>query len=174
MNNIEAASHDLAQAQSTLADATAKAISTADTLNVLNGRLAAKQQDLAAIQARRLSGDEGDSDAAMAQLISLDVAALDPLVGAANTAHQAAVLAQQEAQQQVQAAGASLERAQAAAGATALEARLHELENLLLNGIGQLYQLKKVATNSLHVHGATLFNVSARLQRFIQTGVLPV
>ncbi len=173
MTPIEAASHDLAQAQSTLADATAKAVGTADTLNVLTGRLAAKQQDLSAIQARRLNGDEGDSDAPMAQLITLDIAGIEPLVASASAAHQSAVLAQQEAQQQVQHAGTALERAQAAAGATALEERLRELETLLMTGIGQLYHLKKVATNSLHVHGTTLFNVSPRLQRFIQTGVLP-
>ena len=172
MNNIEAAAHDLTRAQSELEGATTIAEKTGDTLITLQGRLTAKQQDLAAIQQRRLSGDEIESDAALAQLLSLDIAGLEPLVGHAHAQHQTAIQAQQQAQNAVGQAQQVFERAQAGEATRPLEARLRELETLLLTGISQLHQLKKAATGSLHIHGATLFNVSPRLVRFISQGVL--
>ena len=172
MNNIEAAAHDLTRAQSELEGATAQAERTSSALNVLQARLAAKQNDLTAIQARRLSGDEIESDAALAQLLSLDIAGLEPLVGHAHAQHQTAIQAQQQAQNAVGQAQQVFERAQAGESARLLEARLHELETLLLTGIADLDILKKRATGSIHIHGETLYRFSDRLKRFLQQGVL--
>jgi hypothetical protein len=171
--SIEHAATELTQSQSALEEATAQAERTVSALNILQARLACKQNDLTAIHARRLSGEEAESDAALAQLISMDIAGLEPLVGAAHAAHQSAQEGVQQAQSAIGQAQAGFERAQAQEQATALEARLRELEELLMAGISQLYQLKKVATNSLHVHGTTLFAVSPRLARFMSQGVLP-
>lgn len=170
--SIEHAATELTQSQSVLEEATANAERTASALNVLQARLAAKQNDLTAIQARRLAGEEAESDAALAQLISMDIAGLEPLVGAAHAAHQSACEAQQQAQNAIGQAQQAFERAQAQEQAVQLEQRLRELETLLLNGVAQLHTLKKTATQSIHIHGPSVFNFSTRLTRFIQTGVL--
>ena len=172
MNPLEAAATDLTRAQSELADATSNAERTASALVVLQGRLAAKQQDLANLRDRRLAEQEQESDAALAQLLALDIAGLEPLVGSAHAAHQAAQEASQQAQNALSYVQAQFERETAAEQATTLEKRLRELETMLLNGIAQLHTLKKVATGSLHIHGPTIFNFAPRLTRFIQTGVL--
>lgn len=172
MNPLEAAASTLTHAQSVLEEATAQAERTVSALNVLQGRLAAKQNDLTAIQSRRLSGEEAESDAALAQLISMDIAGLEPLVGSAHAAHQSACEAVQQAQSAIGQAQQAFERAQAQQQAEQLEARLRELEAMLLNGIAQLHTLKKTATQSIHVHGPSVFNFAPRLTRFIQTGVL--
>ena len=121
---------------------------------------------------RRLDGGELDEDGPMVHLLQLDIAGLEPLVASAQARQQAAVEAQQHCQQQVQRCQQALERAQAQEAATALEARLRELESLLLSGIAELHILKKAATGSIHIHGPTLFNFSQSMRRFIQTGVL--
>jgi hypothetical protein len=173
MNHIEAAATDLTAAASALEEASSQAERTVSALNVLQARLAAKQNDLTAIQARRLSGEESESDAALAQLISMDISGLEPLTGSAHAAHMAAQEAVQSAQNAVSQSQQAYERAQAQEQAVQLESRLRELEELLMNGIQQLHTLKKAASGSIHVHGQSLFAVSARLQRFLQTGVLP-
>lgn len=170
--NLEHAATDLTRAQSELEGVTSVAEKTGDALGVLQARLTAKQEDLATIQQRRLSGDDAESDAALAQLLALDISGLEPLVGNAHAQYQAAIEAQQQAQNTVGQAQQVFERAQAGDAARLLEARLHELENLLLTGIAQLHVLKKAATGSIHIHGQTVFSFSPRLTRFIQTGVL--
>ena len=163
---------DFAQAQNELATATTAAEKANADLSVLQARLAEKQQSLAMIQQRRIDGGGSNEDAPMVHLLQLDIAGLEPLVAAAQTRQQAAVEAQQHCQQQVQQAQVALERATALEAAQALEARLRELETLLLSGIAELHVLKKAATGSIHVHGQTLFNFSQPMRRFIANGVL--
>ena len=164
--------YDFAAAQNELATANIAVGKTSADLSALQARLAEKQQSLAMIQQRRLDGGELDTDAPTIHLLTLDIAGLEPLVAAAQARQQAAVEAQQHCQQQVQHAQIALERAQAYEAATALEARLRELESLLLSGIAELHILKKAATGSIHIHGQTLFNFSQQMRRFISTGVL--
>lgn len=163
---------DFAAAQNELATANTAAEKTALELNALQSRLAEKQQALSMIQQRRLDGGELESDGPTIHILTLDIAGLEPLVASAQTRAQSAAEAQQQAQQQVQHCQQALERAQAHEAAQALEARLHELETLLLDGIAQLHVLKKTATKSIHIHGQTLYDFSQKTRRFIQTGVL--
>ncbi len=172
MNHIEAAATELTHAQSELEGATTIAEKTGDTLIALQSRLSSKQNDMANLRSRRLAEQEQESDAALAQLLSLDIAGLEPLVGNAHAQHQVAIEAQQQAQNAVGQAQQVFERAQAGEAAQALEARLHELEGLLLSGIADLDVLKKKATGSIHIHGETLYRFSDRLKRFLQQGVL--
>jgi len=164
--------YDLAAAESALATANTAAEKTALELNALQSRLSEKQQALNMIQQRRIDGGELDEDAPMVHLLKLDIAGLEPLVASARDRQQAACEAQQAAQQQVQQCQQALERAQAQEAAQALEARLRELEALLMSGIAELLILKKAATGSIHVHGPTLFNFSQSMRRFIATGIL--
>ena len=163
---------DFAAAQSELAAANTAAEKANADLSALQARLAEKNQALSMIQQRRLDGGGSDEDAPIVHLLQLDIAGLEPLVAAAQARHQSAVEGQQVAQQQVQQAQVALERATAQEAATALEARLRELEALLLSGIAELHVLKKAATGSLHVHGQTLYDFSQKTRRFISTGVL--
>ena len=163
---------DFAQAQNELAAANTAVEKANAELSGLQARLAEKNQSLNMIGQRRLDGGGSDEDAPMVHLLQLDIAGLEPLVTAAQTRHQSAVEALQAAQQQVQRCQQALERAQAYEAAAALEARLRELETLLLSGIAELHILKKAATGSIHVHGPTLFNFSQQMRRFIATGVL--
>ena len=163
---------DFAQAQNELATATTAAEKANADLSVLQARLAEKQQSLAMIQQRRIDGGGSNEDAPMVHLLQLDIAGLEPLVAAAQTRQQSASTALQAAQQQVQHCQQALERATALEAAQALEARLRELENLLLSGIAELHVLKKTATGSIHVHGPSLYNFSQQMRRFISTGVL--
>ena len=172
MNHIEAAATELTHAQAELEGATSIAEKTGDTLITLQGRLSSKQNDMANLRSRRLAEQEQESDAALAQLLALDISGLELLVGNAHAQHDAATVAHQQAQNAVSLAQQGYERATAHEAAQALEARLHELENLLMTGIAQLHVLKKAATGSLHVHGAHLFAVSPRLVRFATQGVL--
>ena len=171
MNPAHTAS-DLATAQADHSDAAAAAEKCSDTFAALNARMAEKQQALNIIQQRRLDGGECDGDAPMIALLQLDLSGLQPLVETARTQHQAAVEALQAAQITVQQCQVAHDRATAETAAQALEAQLHNLENLLLSGIADLDILKKKATGSLHVHGETLFRFSDRLKRFLQQGVL--
>ena len=164
--------YDLAAAQNTLAAATTTAEKAAADLTALQSRLAEKQQSLAMIQQRRIDGGELESDGSTIHLLMLDIAGLEPLVASARDRQQSAVEGQQAAQMAVQQAQIALERATALEAAQALEARLRELETLLLSGISELHTLKKAATGSIHVHGPTLFNFSQSMRRFIGTGVL--
>ena len=164
--------YDFAAAESALATATATVDKANTELSTLQSRLAEKQQALAMIQQRRIDGGGSDEDAPVVHLLQLDIAGLEPLVAGARDRQQAACEALQHCQQQVQHCQQALERATALEAATALENKLRELESLLLSGIAELHTLKKAATGSIHVHGATLFNVSDRLKRFLATGVL--
>ena len=163
---------DFAQAQNELATATTAAEKANADLSALQARLAEKQQALNMIAQRRVDGGGSNEDAPVVHLLQLDIAGLEPLVASAHARQQSACEASQAAQMAVQQAQIALERAQAYEAATALESRLRELEKMLLNGISELHILKKTATGSIHVHGATLFNVSDRLKRFLATGVL--
>ena len=163
---------DFAQAQNELAAANTAVEKANADLSVLQARLAEKNQSLNMIGQRRIDGGGSDEDAPMVHLLQLDIAGLEPLVAGARDRQQAACEALQHCQQQVQQAQVALERAQAYEAATALEARLRELENLLLSGIAELHVLKKAATGSIHIHGQTLFNFSQQMRRFISTGVL--
>ena len=164
--------YDFAAAESALAAASNAAEKANADLSALQARLAEKQQALALIQQRRLDGGELESDGPTIHLLTLDIAGLEPLVVAARARHQSAVEAQQQAQMAVQHSQQALERAQAHEAAQALEARLRELETLLLSGIAELHVLKKAATGSIHIHGQTLFNLSPQMRRFIANGVL--
>ena len=170
--SIQHTAADLAQAQTDYADTAAAAEKAADLFAGLNARVAEKQQALQQIQQRRLSGEEADSDAATANLLQLDLDGLQPLVDRAKGQHQAAVESLQTAQVLLQQCQARHEAATAETAAQALEAQLHNLENLLLSGIADLDLLKKKATGSLHIHGETLYRFSDRLKRFLQQGVL--
>ena len=164
--------YDLAAAESALATANTAAEKATTELSTLQARLAEKQQALAMIQQRRLDGGELDTDAPTIHLLTLDIAGLEPLVAGARDRQQSAVEALQQAQMAVQHCQQALERAQAYEAAQALEARLRELEALLMSGIAELHVLKKAATGSIHIHGQTLFNFSQQMRRFISTGVL--
>lgn len=155
-----------------LAAAEKKLPATQLAARAAQAQLAEKQQALAMVQQRRLDGGELESDAPTIHLLALDIAGLEPLVAGAQARQQSTVEGQQAAQMAVQQAQVALERATALEAAQALEARLRELENLLLSGIAELHVLKKTATGSIHVHGPTLFNFSQQIRRFIGTGVL--
>ena len=163
---------DLAQAQADHADAVIAVEKRSDTFAALQARLNEKQQSLGIIQQRRIDGGECDSDAPTIALLQLDCEGLRPLVARAQEQHQAACEALQAAQITVQQCQAAHDRATAETAAQALEARLHELEGLLLSGIADLDVLKKKATGSIHIHGETLYRFSDRLKRFLQQGVL--
>ena len=164
--------YDFAAAESALATANTTTEKAAAELSALQARLAEKNQSLAMIQQRRLDGGELESDGSTIHLLMLDIAGLEPLVASARDRQQSACEAQQQAQMAVQQAQVALERAQALEAATALEARLRELEALLMSGIAELHTLKKAATGSIHVHGQTLYDFSQKTRRFIQTGVI--
>ena len=164
--------YDFAAAESALAAATNTAEKANADLTALQSRLSEKQQSLAMIQQRRIDGGGSNEDAPMVHLLQLDIAGLEPLVAGARYRQQSAVEGQQAAQMAVQQCQQALERAQAQEAAMALEARLRELESLLLSGIAELHVLKKTATGSIHIHGQTLFNFSQQMRRFIATGVL--
>ena len=164
--------YDFAQAQNELATANTTAEKTALELSALQSRLTEKQQALAMIQQRRIDGGELENDAPTIHLLQLDISGLEPLVASAQTRHQSAVEAQQAAQMAVQHSQVALERATALEAAQALEARLRELENLLMSGIAELHVLKKTATGSIYIHGQTLYDFSQKTRRFLQTGVL--
>ena len=164
--------YDFAAAESALAAATNTSEKANADLTALQSRLSEKQQSLAMIQQRRIDGGGSNEDAPMVNLLQLDIAGLEPLVAGARYRQQSAVEGQQAAQMAVQQCQQALERAQAQEAAMALEARLRELESLLLSGIAELHTLKKAATGSIHIHGPTLFNFSQSMRRFLQTGVL--
>ena len=164
--------YDFAAAESALSAANTAAEKATTELSTLQARLAEKQQALNMIQQRRIDGGELDTDAPTIHLLTLDIAGLEPLVAAAQARQQAAVEAQQQAQMAVQHSQVALERATALEAAQALEARLRELESLLLSGIAELHVLKKAATGSIHIHGQTLYDFSQKTRRFIATGVL--
>ena len=172
MNPFESAAFDLAQAQSETGKAGTAAAVAAEKLNALEARILEKQTALAVIQNRRMNGAEIDSDAPQVALLTLDLAGLAELAVSARTAHSAAVDAENQAQQQERRCKKAYDRAVAGQQAATLEARLRELEEMLLNGIGELDVLKKKTTGSLHVHGETLYRFSDRLKRFIAQGVL--
>ena len=163
---------DFAQAQNELAAANTAVEKTNADLTALQARLSEKNQSLSMIQQRRIDGGELENDGPTIHLLALDIAGLEPLVASALARQQAACEALQAAQQQVQHCQQALERAQAHEAAQALEARLRELEALLMSGIAELHILKKAATGSIHIHGPTLFNFSQSMRRFIGTGVL--
>ena len=164
--------YDLAAAEHAFNAANTAAEKATTELSALQARLAEKQQALAMIQQRRLDGGELESDGGIIHLLALDISGLEPLVASAQVRQQSACEVLQHCQQQVQRCQQALERAQAYEAAAALEARLRELENLLLSGIAELHVLKKAATGSIHIHGQTLFNFSQQMRRFIGTGVL--
>ena len=164
--------YDLAAAQNTLTAATTTAEKAAAELSALQARLDEKQQAISMIAQRRLDGGELESDGPTIHLLALDIAGLEPLVASAQTRHQSAVEALQQAQITLQQAQIAHDRATAETAAVALESRLHELEKMLLSGIAELHTLKKKASGSLHVHGPSLFNFSQQMRRFIATGVL--
>ena len=164
--------YDFAAAESALSAANATTEKANADLTALQSRLTEKQQALAMVQQRRLDGGELESDAPTIHLLTLDIAGLEPLVAGAQARQQSAVEALQATQMAVQHCQQALERATALEAAQALESRLRELETLLLSGIAELHVLKKAATGSIHVHGASLFNFSQQMRRFIATGVL--
>ena len=164
--------YDFAAAESALTNATAAAEKATTELSTLQSRLAEKNQSLNMIRQRRIDGGELESDGSTIHLLMLDIAGLEPLVASARDRQQSAVEGQQAAQMAVQQCQQALERAQAQEAATALEARLRELESLLLSGIAELHVLKKAATGSIHIHGPSLYNFSQKTRRFIGTGIL--
>ena len=168
----QAQAYDFAAAESALSAANTAAEKANADLSALQSRLSEKQQALAMIQQRRLDGGVLESDGPTIHLLQLDIAGLEPLVASARDRQQSAVEAQQQAQMAVQHAQIALERATALEAAQALEARLRELETLMMNGIAELHVLKKKATGSIHIHGPTLYNFSQPMRRFISTGVL--
>ena len=171
MNTIHTAS-DLAHSQSELETAQTDAEKTSAALSALETRISEKQQALNIIQQRRIEGGDCDSDAPTVALLALDIEGLQPLIETARVQYQTAVEAHQQALILLQQAQVAHEKATAETAAQALEARLRELETLLITGIQQLHVLKKVATGSIHIHGATLFNINPRITRFLATGVL--
>ena len=172
MNMIEVAAFGLTHALSALEESTSAAERTGSAHAILQARLTAKQQDMTNLRDRRLAEQEQESDAALASLLALDIASLEPLVGSAHAAHKTSCEVQQQAQNAVSQAQQAYERAQAGDQAVQLEARLRELENLLMSGIAQLHEFKKAATGSIRIHGQSVFAVSPRLARFMQNGVM--
>ena len=172
MNAIEAASYELAQAQSEVAKAAPATAAAVEKLNEIEARILEKQTALAVIQNRRMNGAEIDSDAPQVALLTLDLAGLEELAVSARTAHSAAVAAEQEAQQQERRCKKAYDRAVAGEQATALLDRLRELEARLMAGIGELHELRKLETGSNFIHGQSLYRFSQRLERFQQQGVL--
>ena len=171
MNTVHTAS-DLAHAQSELEAAQLAAEKASSTVAALETRIAEKETALDVIRQRRIEGNEIDSDAPTTHLLQLDISGLRPLVETARVQYRTAAQAHQQALILLQQAQVAHEKATAETAAQALEARLRELETLLITGIQQLHVLKKAATGSIHIHGATLFNINPRITRFLATGVL--
>ena len=164
--------YDVAAAESALSAANNAVEKANADLSVLQARLSEKNQSLSMIQQRRIDGGELESDGPTIHTLTLDIAGLEPLVASAQTRQQSAAESLQQAQITLQQAQTAHDRATALEAAQALEARLHELETLLLDGIAQLHVLKKTATKSIHIHGQTLYDFSQKTRRFIATGVL--
>ena len=171
MNAIEAASYELAQAQSEVAKA-GPTTAAAEKLNGIEARILERQTALVVIQNRRMNGAESDSDAPHVALLTLDLAGLEEIAASARTAHSAAVAAEQEALKREQHCQKAYDRAVAGQQATALLDRLHELEARLMAGIGELHELRKLETGSNFIHGQSLYRFSSRLERFQSQGVL--
>ena len=171
MNTIHTAS-DLAHAQSELEATQVAAEKAGSAVAALETRIAEKETALDVIRQRRIEGNEIDSDAPTTHLLQLDISGLRPLVETARVQYQTAAQAHQQALILLQQCQVAHEKATAETAAQALEARLRELETLLISGIQQLHVLKKAATGSIHIHGATLFNINPRITRFLATGVL--
>ena len=171
MNTIHTAS-DLAHAQSELEATQVAAEKAGSAVAALETRVSEKETALAIVRNRRIEGNEIDSDAPTIHLLQLDISGLRPLVESARVQYQTAAQAHQQAQILVQQCEKAHDRATAESAAQALEAQLHNLENLLLSGIADLDILKKKASGSIHIHGATLYRFSDRLKRFLQQGVL--
>ena len=171
MNTIHTAS-DLAHAQSELEATQVAAEKAGSAVAALETRIAEKETALDVIRQRRIEGNEIDSDAPTTHLLQLDISGLRPLVETARVQYQTAAQAHQQALILLQQCQVAHEKATAETAAQALEARLRELETLLITGIQQLHVLKKAATGSIHIHGATLFNINPRITRFLATGVL--
>ena len=171
MNTIHTAS-DLAHAQSELEATQVAAEKAGSAVAALETRIAEKETALDVIRQRRIEGNEIDSDAPTIHLLQLDISGLRPLVETARVQYQTAAQAHQQALILLQQCEKAHDRAVAGQAAQALEARLRELETLLITGIQQLHVLKKAATGSIHIHGATLFNINPRITRFLATGVL--
>ena len=172
MNSIEAASYELAQSQQEAAKAAQATNTASQTLTGLESRIAEKQMALDVIKARRLEGGELDSDIPHCNLLTLDIQGLQELLTCARTAHQTAVEAEIQAQQQEQHCQRTYDRAVAGQQATALLERLRDLEARLMAGIGELHTLRKIETGSNFVHGQSLYRFSPRLERFQSQGVL--
>ena len=171
MNTVHTAS-DLAHAQSELEATQVAAEKAGSAVAALETRVSEKETSLAIVRNRRIEGNELDSDAPTTHLLQLDLDGLRPLVETARVQYQTAAQAHQQALILLQQCEKAHDRAVAGQAAQALEARLRELETLLITGIQQLHVLKKAATGSIHIHGATLFNINPRITRFLATGVL--
>ena len=173
MNSIEVASYELAQAQQEAAKATQITNAASATLTGLESRIAEKQMALDVIKARRLeTGQELDSDAPTAHLLTLDIQGLQELLTSATVAHQTAREAEIQAQNAEAHCQRTYDRAVAGQQATALLDRLHDLEARLMAGIGELHELRKIETGSNFIHGQSLYRFSQRLERFQSQGVL--
>ena len=137
------------------------------------GRLDALQFELSAIAERRQGGAAEDSDAARVHLLKLDIEGLAPLVNQATQAAQVARQAVDEAHNWLSVAQGELTRATFNEQAEALENRLHEIEALLCQGIGQLVRLKRQANPRFVAVASQVYQLAAPLDRFAKYGQLP-
>ena len=169
---IDSYAHALAVAQQTALDTAHSAAQAQAKAVLLQSRLTAKQTALAAIQHRRLTGTEADTDAAEIVALTLDCDGLAPLLAQARQDAQAAQATAQAATNAVSQAQTAWQRAVAQADAAALEARLRELEVVFAHGLRRLASLKANAHGTLAT-GQALYRLGDPLDRFFRLGVTP-
>lgn len=168
----------IATAQAALDEATAAHQTAQEKEQRIKARLKALADERAAIQKSRDGGaqDEATDEkhASRLALITADLERLGELLEPAAEATRAAGQAVAGATMRLRQANIEHEQHVAGLAAAALEARLRELEGLLMRGIGELASLKRTAAGGRDVlHGAQIFQPAAALTRFIVGGQVP-
>lgn len=141
----------------------------------IKARLKTLADERTAIQKSR-AHDDGDDEKTGARLalITADSERLGELLVPASEATRQAGQAVAVATERVKAAHAEHARHVASQDAAALEARLRELEKLLLRGIAQLAELKRAsAPRTVHLGASEIYKTGDGLVRFVVQGVVP-
>lgn len=175
--NPDAFAVGIATAQAALDEATAAHQTAQEKEQKIKARLKALGDERTAIQKARERGDaDADDEKAGARLalIAADTERLGELLVPAAEATRQAGQAVAVATERVKAARQEHDRHVAQQDAQALEARLRELEKLLLRGIAQLAELKRAsAPRTVHLGASEIYKTGDGLVRFVVQGVVP-
>lgn len=166
---VARAREELEAAKAVLADADRKEAT-------IKARLAVLTETRNAITDRRETGDERDDDPDRFALLTADADRLTELLPPARDAARHAAGTVQTAAHRLAEANQHQKQHIAEAQAAALEARLHELEALMMRGITELARLKREAAGPERgrmLTASEIFRPGAALQKLAQFGVIP-